>query len=186
MGCPPESVLAPLFFFGVGDEACMFSIHHLSLGASLPNATPQALVMTSNSPLSNPRSILVIDDNADAAESLSLLLKLLGHTVKTACDGYRGIRLAENHSPDVVIVDIGMPGMNGYEVARRIRHEIWGNQMMLVALTGWSREEDGRRAIEAGFDYHLVKPVSLETLHSFLSLRGVAGDLLCVSAAISD
>jgi CheY-like chemotaxis protein len=102
--------------------------------------------------------VLVVDDNADATKSLSMLLRILGHEVFSAHDGPTGLEAAELHRPDVALLDIGLPKMTGYEVARRIREQPWGKGMRLVALSGWGQEEDRRRSQEAGFDVHLTKP----------------------------
>jgi PAS domain S-box-containing protein len=116
-----------------------------------------------------PRRVLVADDNRDAAESLKLLLELSGHDVHTVFDGEAAVRCAETFVPDVALVDIAMPRANGYEVARRIREHPWGKGIYLVALTGWGQEDDKRRAREAGFDAHLVKPVPPEALDRMLT-----------------
>ena len=105
------------------------------------------------------RRILVVDDNRDSADSLSLLLQVTGHDVRTAYDGQEALVEAGRFLPDVVLLDIGMPKLNGYEAARRIRDEPWGKKMLLIAQTGWGQEEDRRRSREAGFDAHLTKPV---------------------------
>lgn len=104
-------------------------------------------------------TILVADDSEDAAESLGMLLEFEGHRVVIAHDGPRALAAAEAHRPDIAILDIGMPGMNGYDVARRMRAEAWGREMLIIAATGWSQEEDRLRALDAGFDRHLVKPM---------------------------
>jgi CheY-like chemotaxis protein len=108
--------------------------------------------------------VVVADDNRDAADSLQRILSLFGHEVRVAYDGVAAIRLAEEFKPRVAVLDIGMPGANGYEVARtlRERHVV---PITLVALTGWGQESDRRRAMEAGFDYHLTKPVDPEALN---------------------
>ncbi|HYD50360.1 MAG TPA: ATP-binding protein [Terriglobales bacterium] len=116
-----------------------------------------------------PKRILLADDNQDAVESLALLLQIDGHEVHTVFDGESAIASAERIQPQVVLLDIGMPKANGYEVARRIRHQQWGKQMYLVALTGWGQEGDKQRAREAGFDAHLVKPVPPDTLQQLLA-----------------
>jgi PAS domain S-box-containing protein len=105
------------------------------------------------------RRILVVDDNEDSAMSLAMLLEISGHEVRTANDGLESIDVAEEFRPDVVLMDIGMPKLNGYDAASRIRAQPWGERMILVAVTGWGQEEDRRRTAEAGFDSHLVKPV---------------------------
>jgi CheY-like chemotaxis protein len=118
--------------------------------------------------------ILVADDNADALESLATLLELGGHEVFSAANGELALEAAERHKPDVALLDIGMPKLDGYEVARRIRAQPWGRRMTLVALTGWGQESDRRRSGEAGFDSHLVKPLDLDKLTELLS-RVAAG-----------
>jgi CheY-like chemotaxis protein len=115
------------------------------------------------------RRILVVDDNADSADSLGQLLTLLGHEVRTAYDGETGVAVATAFRPDVVLMDIGMPRLNGYDAARRIREEPWGGRVVLVALTGWGQDEDRRRSQEAGFDRHLVKPVEPEAVEALLA-----------------
>jgi two-component system, sensor histidine kinase len=122
---------------------------------------------------SHPRRILVVDDNQDAAESLTLLLRAAGHDASLAMDGPAALRLAQDLRPEVVFLDIGMPRMNGYEVARRLRQQAWAKRTHLVALTGWGQEEDRRLAHEAGFDDHLVKPASAAMLSQVLSGVGV-------------
>jgi CheY-like chemotaxis protein len=102
--------------------------------------------------------ILVVDDNQAAAETLGKVVKLLGNEVRVANDGLQGVEAAAEFLPQVVLMDLGMPRMNGYEAARHIRAQDWGKRMMLVALTGWGQDEDRRRTKEAGFDHHLVKP----------------------------
>jgi len=114
-----------------------------------------------------PRRIVLIDDNVDAAESLAMLLRLKGHEVHVAYDGPAGVSLARKTVPDCVLVDIGLPGIDGYEVAKRLRsHD--HNGMLLVALTGYGQIEDRRRSEQAGFDHHLVKPVSQDVLDDLL------------------
>jgi signal transduction histidine kinase len=114
------------------------------------------------------RSLLLVDDNVDAAESLATLLELDGHSVRVANTGASALELAEEMKPEVAIVDIGMPDMNGYEVAKRIRASAWGQKMTLIALTGWGQPEDRLRAQDAGFDHHCTKPVQLEQLMGLL------------------
>lgn len=108
---------------------------------------------------SNARRVLVVDDNHDGAESLAMFLQIGGHDVRTAYDGEEAVTAAETFRPEVVLLDIGMPKLNGYEACRRIRDSDWGRDMILIAQTGWGQEEDKRRTREAGFDGHLVKPV---------------------------
>jgi two-component system CheB/CheR fusion protein len=118
--------------------------------------------------------ILVVDDNEDSAESLAMLLGLTGHDVRTAHDGPQALTAAAEHRPDVVFLDIGMPGMNGYEVASRLRRRPETQGVLLAAMTGWGQEEDRRRSKEAGFDYHLVKPLDPKALDELLA-RAASG-----------
>jgi signal transduction histidine kinase len=106
------------------------------------------------------RRILVVDDNTDAAESLALLLQLAGHEVRVAHDGVETLAVAREFEPEVVLLDLGMPKMDGYETARRLRKEPYGQHATLVALTGWGQQRDRERTGEAGFDLHLVKPIA--------------------------
>jgi CheY-like chemotaxis protein len=122
-----------------------------------------------------PRRILVADDNADSVESLALLLTLRGSEVRTASDGWEAVEAAAEFGPDVVLLDIGMPRLNGYEAARKIREQSRGGRMVLIALTGWGQDEDRQRSTDAGFDFHLVKPVDFAALEKLLaSLAGGA------------
>ncbi|MDB6042659.1 MAG: response regulator [Gammaproteobacteria bacterium] len=115
------------------------------------------------------RRILVADDNNDALESLATLLQLSGHEVFTAPNGAAALEAAERQRPEVALLDIGMPKLDGYEVARRIRAAPWGQRITLVALTGWGQDSDRRRSQEAGFDSHLVKPLDLDKLTDLLA-----------------
>jgi PAS domain S-box-containing protein len=114
------------------------------------------------------RKILVADDNQDAADSLALLLTSSGHEVRTAHGGHGAVVIATAFQPEIALLDIGMPDLNGYEVARRLRETSWGKAVRLIALTGWGQDEDKRRALAAGFDHHLTKPVDLQELESLL------------------
>jgi CheY-like chemotaxis protein len=106
------------------------------------------------------RRVLVVDDNEDHAESLGMLLKLMGHETRTAYDGEAALRIAEEFKPHVALIDIGLPQVNGYEVARRLRAEPRFRKLVLVAQTGWGQDSDRQRSQAAGFDHHLVKPVA--------------------------
>jgi signal transduction histidine kinase len=130
--------------------------------SSAPSPSP------GNSP-SGARRILVTDDNRDAANSLAMLLKLGGHEVATAYDGIEAVEKAESYKPEVILLDIGLPGMNGYEVCRSIRQEPWGQGIRIVAVTGWGQEHDRRNTRDAGFDHHLVKPVTAIALSEALA-----------------
>jgi signal transduction histidine kinase len=103
--------------------------------------------------------ILVVDDNEDAAETLALTLRLSGHQVQTAHDGQEALDVAPRFAPHIVMLDLGMPNLNGYETATRIRAETWGRDVPLIAVTGWGQPKDRQRTVEAGFNAHLVKPV---------------------------
>lgn len=117
--------------------------------------------------------MLVVDDNVDSAETMAQILKMWGHDVQTAHDGPGALEAARAHRPDAVLLDIGLPMMDGFETARRLRQEGLGT--LLVAVTGFGGAEDRRRATEAGFDTHLTKPVSPEALRRALSLRDAEG-----------
>jgi signal transduction histidine kinase/CheY-like chemotaxis protein len=115
------------------------------------------------------RRILIVEDNRDAAQSLALLLRLQGHEVQVVHDGLAALAVAGTFCPQVALLDIGLPGMSGYEVARQLRQQPAAAEMLLVALTGYCHDEDRRRSQEAGFNAHLVKPVCLDTLHDLLA-----------------
>jgi CheY-like chemotaxis protein len=119
------------------------------------------------------KRILVVDDNEDSAESLGALLGFLGVDVRTALDGPSALEAYAEYDPAIAFLDIGMPGMDGYEVARRIRASFPERKTILVALTGWGQAEDRRRAREAGFDHHLVKPADFAALKALLSLHSL-------------
>ena len=112
--------------------------------------------------------ILVVDDNRDAAESLAMLLTAMGNNVHTAHDGEEGVAAAGMFRPDVVLCDIGLPKLNGYEACRQMKEQAWDKKMILIAVTGWGQDEDRRKSEEAGFDHHLVKPVDLNDLINLL------------------
>jgi CheY-like chemotaxis protein len=115
------------------------------------------------------RRVLVVDDNHDAAATIEKLLQLSGHEVRTAHDGLEALRAAEEFRPDVALLDLGMPRMNGYDTARALRDHGDGKNIALIALTGWGQDEDRRRSQEAGFSHHLVKPVAPATLLQLLA-----------------
>ena len=114
------------------------------------------------------RRVLVVDDNEDAARITSLLVESLGHVVRSAGSGEEALEIGEAFRPDMALLDIGMPGMSGYELARRSRRTDWGKVATLVALTGWGQESDRQKSIEAGFDHHLVKPAGMAALRKLL------------------
>jgi CheY-like chemotaxis protein len=131
-----------------------------SVAPAPPSATPSVP--------SKRRRVLVVDDNQDVAQSLAMVVDLCGHDVEVAHDGPAALSKAKAAPPDVVFLDIGLPGMDGYEVARAMRAEAKLNQAVLVALTGYGTEEAKRKSAEAGFNHHLLKPVSLELVESLL------------------
>lgn len=132
----------------------------------LPVATGLADELTPAEEKSQPprRRILIVDDNRDAAESLAMVLKFMGHETLTAYDGQAGLAAAAEYSPDFVVMDLGMPNMDGYEACRRIRAKSRGNAPYLVALSGWGSADDQRRTHDAGFDRHMVKPIDVDVL----------------------
>jgi two-component system CheB/CheR fusion protein len=115
-----------------------------------------------------PCSILVVDDMMDAVDCLAMLLQLDGHRVYTATSGMEALELGERQRPDAALIDISMPVMDGYELARRIRAQPWGEAMLLVALTGWDPDSRANRLAEAGFDAHVIKPVDMDRLKEVL------------------
>jgi CheY-like chemotaxis protein len=120
--------------------------------------------------------LLIVDDIKDSADSLAMLLQLRGHDVHTAYDGEDAVIAAEKLKPEVVLLDIGMPKLNGYDACRRIRQQPWGKGIFVIALTGWGQDDDRRRTEEAGFDHHLVKPLDPDELMNVLaSLQAEAG-----------
>jgi CheY-like chemotaxis protein len=120
-------------------------------------------------PPGNHCRIMVVDDNQDSADSLAMLLRMLGHEVATAHDGERALAVAGEFRPDVAILDIGLPKLNGYELAQQIREQPWAKNVVLVALTGWGQEQHRRRSAESGFNHHLTKPVEFDHLQQILA-----------------
>jgi len=112
--------------------------------------------------------VLLVDDNPDSIEPLSLLLQAKGHETRLAIDGPDAIAVADEFRPECVLLDLGLPIMDGYEVARRLRERPYGTEIVLVALTGWAGQEIRNKAAEAGFDYHLVKPVNWDELETII------------------
>lgn len=139
------------------------------LSAALPPSRETA-PLPANEPHDAPRRrILVVDDSRDAALSLAMLLRMTGHETCTAHDGLEALNVAREFRPDVMLLDIGLPKMNGYNVCRHIRQQPWGGNLVIIALTGWGQEQDKREAREAGFDFHLVKPVNPPDLETLLA-----------------
>ncbi|HUQ97896.1 MAG TPA: response regulator [Gemmatimonadaceae bacterium] len=152
---------------GLGAE---FTVRIPTLGAEKVGTT-----QASESPaiaVTEPRRILVVDDNLDAAESLMLRLQLAGHDVRAVHDGLQALETGKAFKPDIVLLDLGMPKMDGCEAARRIRRTSWGKSVTLIALTGWGQQQDRQRTFEAGFDVHLVKPVGEAQLFDALASAG--------------
>ena len=147
---------------GLGSEFVV----HLPIIISEPEAaTPAQATGEERIPV---RRILVVDDNEDSAASLAMLLQITGHETYMAHDGTAALEAIRKHRPEVVLLDIGLPGMDGYEVCRQARKQPWGKELVLIALTGWGQEDDRRRSREAGFDDHLVKPVDYAALMTLL------------------
>jgi two-component system CheB/CheR fusion protein len=136
---------------------------------SLPQAIPPPRAEKPSTAKAERRRILVVDDNRDSADSLSALLEMTGHDTRVAHVGLDAVSMAESFLPDVILLDIGLPHLNGYDAARRIRQHSWGKEMKLVALTGWGQHEDREESKNAGFDFHLVKPVDYETIAELLT-----------------
>ena len=125
-----------------------------------------------SSPSATGRRVLIVDDNRDAAESLGELLRMLDHEVELAFDGVEGVAAAERFAPELVLMDIGMPRLDGYGACAQIRARPWGAGMRIIAQTGWGQDDDKRRADAAGFDGHLVKPVEVDAILQLLDTLG--------------
>jgi CheY-like chemotaxis protein len=113
--------------------------------------------------------VLIVEDNRDSADMLDEIVREWGHATQVAYDGLEAVRMAEEFRPDAVLLDIGLPKIDGHEVARRIRQAPWGRQPLLVAVTGWGQDADRRRSKAAGIDHHLVKPVDPAALENVLA-----------------
>jgi signal transduction histidine kinase/ActR/RegA family two-component response regulator len=142
----------------------------LAVGAAVEANKPEAAPAAPA-----PMRVLVVDDNQDAADSLGVLLDFLGYDVRVAHDGHAALAVAAVFAPALVLLDLGMPEMDGFEVARRLRAIPGGTDLVIVALTGWGQDEDRQRSQAAGFDHHLVKPTDLEALQSLLAEVASAG-----------
>lgn len=146
---------------------------------SVPGTTGSSATTTDESPEGDPRllpvqrRVMIVDDHRDTADTLASMLELLGYDVRTAYDGGSAIAVAEQFRPDVMLMDIGMPRFNGFQVAQRIRAQPWAGQVVLIAVTAWDRDEDRKSSQDAGFDAHLCKPVDPEIL--FRLLRALNG-----------
>ena len=139
------------------------------LPLSVDHPMPQRQPVLAGKPPGAGRRVLVVDDNRDSADSLAMLLEITGNETHIAYDGEEAIRAVEKFEPEVVLLDIGLPKLNGYDACRRIRQQWPDRNMVLVALTGWAQEEDRRRSKDAGFDDHMVKPVDLAALTNLLA-----------------
>ncbi|HKB01381.1 MAG TPA: response regulator, partial [Gemmataceae bacterium] len=115
------------------------------------------------------RRVLVVDDNVDAADSAAILLQLWGHEVETVYDGLGVLQAVRDFRPDVILLDIGLPGMTGYEVAQQLRAQPGLESVVLAAMTGYGQDDDRRRSREAGFNHHLTKPLDPERLHALIA-----------------
>ena len=149
---------------GLGSEfiVCLPIVVAERLPKSAPNDDEKA------SPNAKYR-ILIVDDNSLGSKTTTMVLHAMGHEVATAHDGIEGMEQAQRFRPDVILLDIGLPRLNGLETARRIREQPWGKSIFLIAVTGYGQEEDRRRSLEAGFDYHMVKPIDFAELKKKLA-----------------
>jgi CheY-like chemotaxis protein len=156
---------------GKGSE---FVVHLPILKTAPPVELPKAPFETEAEPT---RRIVIVDDNRDSADSLATLLQITGNETYLAHDGIEAIELIEKHRPEVVLLDIGLPKLNGHEVCRRVRKQPWGKHIVMIALTGWGQDEDRRKSEEAGFNGHLVKPVDYDKLLKLLSSLTNSADI---------
>ena len=156
---------------GLG-QGCEFVVRLPTVAVAAESPPPQPATHTML-PVTG-RRILIVDDNHDSADSMATLLKLTGHQTRTASDGLQAVTMTATFRPEVVLMDIGLPKLNGYDAARQIRGEPWGKNILLVAVTGWGQAEDRRKSKDAGFDVHFVKPVDYAALIKlFESLPGI-------------
>jgi len=142
----------------------------VTLPALPADTAPSAAAPAEGGRVAGPgRRILVVDDNRDAATSMAMMLGLMGDEVRTARDGVEAVEMAEAFRPEVILMDVGMPRLNGLDATRRIRGQPWGEGMAIIALTGWGQDADRVQSSEAGCDGHLVKPVNLPDLEALLA-----------------
>jgi len=153
---------------GVG-KGSRFTVRLPIADASLLPPLPEVEAPSQSAPASRSLKVLVVDDNEAVAQTVGLMLEEIGHTYHLADDGRAALRAAETFGPDVIVLDIGLPGMDGYAVCRAFRRDERFKKLTIIAQTGWGRERDKVLASEAGFDYHLVKPVSLADLELLLA-----------------
>ncbi|MEJ0008926.1 MAG: response regulator [Steroidobacteraceae bacterium] len=152
---------------GRGHGSC-FIVQLKAQQLSGPRVVPTDPPVIPSAPAHYSARVLIVDDNRDGAQGLAMMLDLEGHEVRTAADGLEALGIAEEFHPQLVLLDIGMPGMDGYETARRLRSRPWARSLVLFAQTGWGQEDDKRRALTAGFDRHLVKPIDPEELNRLM------------------
>jgi CheY-like chemotaxis protein len=153
-----------------GDDGVEFEVHLPIVHAALPAARKAARPpLGVESDATGPHRILIADDNADSAESMGMLLRLMGNDVRIANDGLEAVEQAATFQPDIVLMDIGMPRLDGYEAARRIRNQEWSRDTLLVAVTGWGPSDDDAEATAAGFDCHFTKPLDPAELRRLVS-----------------
>ena len=152
---------------GVGKDST-FTVRLPAL-ENLPERVPQDVPQGEWTTNGLGRHILVVDDNRDSATSTAMMLGLMGNEVRTAHDGLEAVEVAEAFRPEVILMDVGMPRLNGYEATRRIREKPWGRSVIIIALTGWGQDRDKAQSKEAGCDGHLVKPVNLPDLEKLLA-----------------
>ena len=147
-----------------------FELEHTfpDIGRRVMLLTPPVLA-THHSPLATPLKVLVVDDNVDTVLSFSMLLRASGHDVQTAHDGWKAVEAAIDYRPDIMLLDIGLPGLNGYEVAKQIRQHPDLQHVVLVALTGYGQDSDRQASGQAGFTHHLVKPARFDELQKILA-----------------
>jgi len=149
---------------GQGSEFIIRMPEHASA-----EAAPRIVVLAEGPAPAKAQRVLVADDNRDAADSLAFMLRVAGHDVRIAYDGQQALDLAETFRPSLALVDIGMPRLNGYETARRLREKPYGADLTLIALTGWGQPDDRNRSLAAGFDHHVVKPIDPPLLERLLA-----------------
>jgi CheY-like chemotaxis protein len=146
--------------------------HGSEFTVRLPVVTKSAVSLPATDTASQssiPRRVLIVDDNRDSADSLAMLFEITGNKAFLAYDGVEALEAIEKHRPEVVLLDIGLPKLDGHEVCRRIREKAWGRDIVIIALTGWGQEDDRRKSEQAGFNGHLVKPVDYDRLLSLLA-----------------
>jgi CheY-like chemotaxis protein len=158
------------------DRGSQFVVR-LPLAEGPARSQEQPAIADSSSP-ETVRRILIVDDNQDSADAVALILQLDGHDVKTVYNGVDALDLVEQFKPHAVLLDIGMPQLNGYQVAQRLRNQAWGKNVLLIAQTGWGQEEDIRQCRDAGFNHHVTKPIDFQKLREFFVATTVSAEIL--------